>query len=133
MFSPMQLDYQQETSDPAYRAHMKARDEADKADIDRHAATLAAANAAAASSYKGQTTADIKAANALIREQIRQQINSFACPDCKRFATMTEDINTRCTKHKMQKPQGGSKIKSKSQRRKKSKSQRRRKSIKRRH
>ena len=130
MSSPSQLDYQQELSDPAYRAHMKARQEQEAALAAAYAANLAAANAAAASSYNGQTTADIIAANALIREQIRQQINSIACPDCKRLASMTEDINTRCLKHAQK---GGYKRKSKSQRRKKSKSQRRRKSIKRRH
>ena len=95
------------------------------------AAANAAANAAAASFY-GLTTADTKTANTLYYEKIQQQINSFACPDCKRLASLTQDINTRCLKCK-QKPQGGYKRKSKSQRRKKSKSQRRRKSIKRRH
>ena len=132
MSSHHHLDHLQEQSDPEYIARIKARQDNEAALNAAYAANLAAANAAAASSYNGQTTADTKAANALIREQIRQQINSIACQDCKRLASMTEDINTRCSKCK-QKPQGGYKRKSKSQRRKKSKSQRRRKSIKRRH
>ena len=126
--------HQQEEMNKEYAEYLKlmqTREDADKADIARHAARLAAA----ASSYKGQI-----AANALTREQTLQQINSFACEDCKRLAIKTENINTRCLKCK-QNPQGGYKRKSKSQRRKKSKSQRRkksksqrrRKSIKRRH
>ena len=128
MSSASQLDYQQELSDPAYRAHMKARQEREAALAAAYAANLAAANAAAASSYNA---ADIIAENARRRQEIHKQIDSITCPDCKRLAKITEDINTRCPKCK--KPQRGYKRKSKSQRRKKSKSQRRRKSIKRRH
>ena len=74
----------------------------------------------------------IIAENATRRQQIHQEIDKIVCPDCKKFASLTENPNYKCPKCKL-KSQGGSKRKSKSHRRKKSKSQRRKKSIKRRH
>ena len=97
---------------------------------------LAARDAAAAKKTPEYTASraddDIIAANASRRKEIHKQIDSIACPDCKKMARILEDPTYKCT-NCTPKPQGGSKRKSKSQRRKKSKSQRRRKSIKRRH
>ena len=95
--------HERETADPGYSEYserMKARQEQEAALAAAYAANLAAANAAAASSYNGQTTADIIAANALRREQIRQQIDSIACPTCKRNARMLENPNYKCSECK---------------------------------
>jgi len=74
----------------------------------------------------------------------RNYFNSFVaqipgCSSCRELAIATKNPKYICEKCKQkqqqqqQNPKGGSKRKSKSQRRKKSKSQRRKKSIKRRH
>lgn len=132
MSSPHQLDYLQEHSDPEYRARIEARAAKDAALEARAVAAFNQTNAAAESSYNGQTPAEIIEANARRRKEIHKQIDSIACPDCKKMARILEVPTYKCTNCR-QKPHGGSKRKSKSQRRKKSKSQRRRKSIKRRH
>jgi hypothetical protein len=120
MSSPHHLDYLQEQSDPEYAARIKASVAAD-----------AARDAAAARVAAAAGTADTIAKNAIRRQEIQQQIDKIVCPACKRMASILEYPNYKC--QKCGNSQGGSKRKSKSQRRKKSKSQRRKKSIKRRH